>query len=82
MAAHFKNAPDAFNASSNARDVLNTYCPYRVGFDLSRHYRDCTLCHWPVGKEPYRDPDGIKIHTSWSARDSHTCLMGAGAWVA
>jgi hypothetical protein len=78
MVAHFKEAPDAFCAFSNRREVREAHSSTNIHFDLSWHYRDYRLCHWPVGKEPFRAPDGIKTHGTWKSQVSHTCLMGAG----
>jgi len=80
MTAHFRDAPDAFCAFSNGREMLEACSSPRLGFDLSWHATDYRFCHWPVGKEPYREPDGVKTFASWPAQVCHTSLIGAGAW--
>jgi hypothetical protein len=76
MAAHFKNAPDAFNVFSDDDDIPETYSHYRIGYELSWHNTVYQMCHWPVGKEPFQLMD--KTFGSFKAQVSHSSLMGAG----
>jgi hypothetical protein len=76
--AHFRDAPDAFCAFSQAADTPDTHSHYRFGFDVSWHGPGYRMCHWPVGLEPYQKPS--KTHGTWKAQVSHTSLAGMGIW--
>jgi hypothetical protein len=76
--AHFRDAPDAFCVFSNGPDLPERLRPYPVRFDLSWHGTGYQMAHWPVGLEPYQEPD--KTHATWPAQVSHTSLIGAGVW--
>ncbi|WP_281613497.1 T9SS type A sorting domain-containing protein [Flammeovirga sp. SubArs3] len=78
LIGHIKDAPDVFSAFSDDTTVPETYSGYQLDYKIDWHNLNLNFAHWPINKEPYREPH--KSWADWKEQIAHTSLIGMGVY--